>query len=177
MGKKKSDSQLNSGTADIYILVQTEAFDLAAEVNALEQSIDQRHEEVGAISSFTGQVRSADQDRATMSQSGKLLGLSIEHYPGMTEKNLLETCQIANKRWPFTACRVIHRVGFLTIGQPIVLVLVAASHRQQAIAACEFIIDHLKTTATFWKKSIFEHDTAWVEAKLSDQLAVKKWQP
>ncbi len=170
------NSALQHTTADIHILVQSEPFDLSDEMLQLQNSVDQQDQEVGAISSFTGQVRSAEEDQSAMDKSGQLLALSIEHYPGMTEKSLLETCQLANKRWPFKACRVLHRVGYLTVGQPIVLVLVAASHREQAMKACEFIIDHLKTAAPFWKKAIFENTAEWVETKSSDQLAIKRWQ-
>ena len=169
-------SALQHITANIHILVQTEPFNLSDEMYQLQNSFDQQDQEIGAISSFTGQVRSAQEDQSVMGKSGKLLALSIEHYPGMTEKSLLETCQLANKRWPFKACRVLHRVGYLTVGQPIVLVLVAASHREQAMKACEFIIDHLKTASPFWKKAIFENTAEWVEAKSSDQLAIKRWQ-
>ena len=171
------NSALQHTTADINIIVQSEPFDLSDEMLQLQNSVDQQDQEVGAISSFTGQVRSAEEDQSAVDKSGKLLALSIEHYPGMTEKSLLETCQLANKRWPFKACRVLHRVGYLTVGQPIVLVLVvAASHREQAMKACEFIIDHLKTAAPFWKKAIFENAAHWVDAKSSDQLAIKRWQ-
>ena len=170
------NSALQHTTADIHIVVQSEPFDLSDEMLQLQNSVDQQDQEVGAISSFTGQVRSAEEDQSAMDKSGQLLALSIEHYPGMTEKSLLETCQLANKRWPFKACRVLHRVGYLTVGQPIVLVLVAASHREQAMKACEFIIDHLKTSAPFWKKAIFENTAEWVEAKSSDQLAINRWQ-
>ncbi len=173
MSNHKSSRQ--HASADIHILVQTEPFDLSDEMYQLQRSLDQQ-QEVGAISSFTGQVRAAIQDQSALNNSGKLLALSIEHYSGMTEKSLLEICQLANTRWPFKACRVLHRVGYLTVGQPIVLVLVAASHRKQAIKACEFIIDHLKTAAPFWKKAIFENTAEWVEAKPSDQLASKKWE-
>ena len=169
-------SALQHATSDIHILVQYEPFDLSDEMLQLQNSLDQRDQEVGAISSFTGQVRSAEEDQSAVDKSGKLLALWIEHYPGMTEKSLLETCQLANKRWPFKACRVLHRVGYLTVGQPIVLVLVAASHREQAMKACGFIIDHLKTVSPFWKKAIFENTAEWVEAKSSDQLATKRWQ-
>ncbi len=162
--------------ANIHIHVQTDSFHLSDEMSQLQISLERQHVEVGAISSFMGQVRSAEQDQSSLHSSGKLLGLSIEHYPGMTEKSLLETCQLASRRWPFKACRVLHRVGYLTIGEPIVLVLVASSHREQAIKACEFIIDHLKTAAPFWKKAIFENAAEWVEAKSSDQLAIKRWQ-
>lgn len=171
-----SHEQDNASDTDIYIRVQTDTFDLAYETKQLHNSLEQLDKEVGAVSSFSGQVRSADQDQSNLNDSGKLLGLSIEHYPGMTEKNLFEICKLANTRWSFMACRVLHRVGYLTVGQPIVLVLVAASHREQAIKACEFIIDHLKTSAPFWKKTIYENTAEWVEAKSSDQLAVNKWQ-
>ena len=170
------NSALQHTIADIQILVQSEPFDLSDEMLQLQNSVDQQDQEVGAISSFTGQVRSAEEDQSAMDKNGKLLALSIEHYPGMTEKSLFETCQLANKRWPFKACRVLHRVGYLKVGQPIVLVLVAASHREQAMKACEFIVDHLKTAAPFWKKAIFENTAEWVEAKSSDQLAIKRWQ-
>ena len=176
MALNNHKSSLLHTTADIHILVQSEPFDLSDEMHQLEGSFDRQNHDVGAISSFTGQVRSAEEDQSVFENSGKLIALSIEHYPGMTEKSLLETCQLANKRWSFKACRVLHRVGYLTVGEPIVLVLVAASHREQAMEACEFIIDHLKTAAPFWKKAIFENTAEWVEAKSSDQLAIKRWQ-
>ncbi len=176
MALRNSESALQQIDADISIHVQSEPFDYSDEMRQLQSSIDKHYHEVGAISSFTGQVRSAEEDQSALENSGKLIALSIEHYPGMTEKSLLETCQLASKLWPLKACRVLHRVGYLTVGEPIVLVLVASSHREQAMKACEFIIDHLKTTVPFWKKAIFENTANWVEAKSCDQLAIKRWQ-
>lgn len=144
------------------IAVQTEDFDAAQESAALR-----RHLGIGALVSFVGLVREFAADPA------QCTGLYIEHYPGMTEKSLLELAQTAQQRWALSGVRVIHRVGHLAPGEQIVLVATAAAHRRDAFAACEWLMDMLKTQAPFWKR---EGDQ-WVEAKASDQAALKRWHP
>ncbi|HEY6529391.1 MAG TPA: molybdenum cofactor biosynthesis protein MoaE [Cellvibrionaceae bacterium] len=142
------------------ISVQTEDFDAAQETALLR-----RHLGVGALVSFVGLVRDFAQ-KADDSDA-----LYVEHYPGMTEKSLAELAEQARQRWELSDVRVIHRVGLLTAGEQIVLVATAASHRRNAFAACEWLMDMLKTQAPFWKRE-GEH---WVQAKESDQTALARW--
>jgi molybdopterin synthase catalytic subunit len=144
------------------ITVQTEAFDLNGEVGALYQA-DPR---VGAVASFLGLVRDSGQGIST---------LSLEHYPGMTEKALREIVAEAGQRWEVLDATVIHRVGTLYPTEPIVLVAVASSHRGDAFAACEFIMDFLKTRAPFWKKEATFEGERWVNAQESDERAAARW--
>jgi molybdopterin synthase catalytic subunit len=141
------------------IAIQPEPFDLAREVEALS------HGDVGAMASFIGYVRA----------EGGLTALVLEHYPGMTEREIARQVEEAARRWPLLAVTVIHRVGELKPGEPIVLVAVAAQHRAEAFAACEFLMDHLKTKATFWKQERRPAGTEWVEAKPSDDKAAERW--
>lgn len=120
----------------------------------------------GAVVSFIGHVR----------QGGDgVKAMTLEHYPAMTEKSLAEIVADAQTRWPLAAVRVIHRVGRLLPGDRIVLVAVAAQHRSEAFAACEFIMDWLKTKAPFWKKEETPHGEHWVDARESDETAVARW--
>ena len=144
------------------IAVQTEAFDLGAEVAALYQA----NPSVGAVASFLGLVR----DDGT-----GVSGLSLEHYPGMTEKALAALVEEAARRWEVRDATVIHRVGELHPTDPIVLVAVASGHRGDAFAACEFILDILKTTAPFWKKEATPAGWRWVDARESDARAATRW--
>ncbi|MCA6063748.1 molybdopterin synthase catalytic subunit MoaE [Thalassolituus marinus] len=144
------------------IAVQNEDFSLADEYERL-----QNQAECGAIVSFSGRVR----DLATT----PLLHMTLEHYPGMTEKALADIVQQARTRWPLGMITVIHRVGKLAVNEQIVLVLVSSAHRQAAFNACEFIMDFLKSRAPFWKKETTTEGTHWVEAKASDEAAVKRW--
>ncbi|WP_409439603.1 molybdopterin synthase catalytic subunit MoaE [Psychromonas sp. GE-S-Ul-11] len=124
---------------------------------------------IGAIVTFTGLVRDIN-DGHTVSD------LSLEHYPGMTEKCLVEIVEKAKVRWNIIASTVIHRVGHLTINDQIVFVGIASQHRGDAFAACEFIMDYLKTEAPFWKKETMEGgETKWVDARESDQKTLSKW--
>lgn len=147
------------------ILVQREDFSLAAEYERLAARRDS-----GAIVTFVGKVRD-------FNQGEQVAGLSLEHYPGMTEKALAAIVREAEVRWPLQACTLIHRVGDLLLGDQIVLVAVSSAHREAAFAACHFIMDYLKTRAPFWKREL-SHDGRryWVEAKESDNEAAARWQ-
>lgn len=146
------------------IRVQAELFDLAAEVRALHE----HNPKVGAVASFLGLVRD-------ISEGSGVSTMTLEHYPGMTEKSLEKITQDAFERWQLLDATVIHRVGTLNPTEPIVLVAVASSHRGDAFAACEFIMDHLKTQAPFWKKEFTEDGERWVDAKESDDAATQRW--
>lgn len=146
------------------IKVQTEDFDLQVEYDKLrEQS------RVGAVVTFSGLVRDCNLGETVS-------GLTLEHYPGMTEKCLMEIVEQAKQRWDILACTVIHRVGKLNIQDQIVFVGIASLHRQEAFACCEFIMDYLKTQAPFWKKESNEKGQSyWVDARESDNQALLKW--
>ena len=141
--------------------MQQPVFDSAAEQARLAASSDA----VGAIASFVGYVRA----------DGAVRGLELEHYPGMTEQCLRRIVARARQRWPLLAVTVIHRVGYLAVGEPIVVVLAASSHRQAAFDACAYIMDYLKTEAPFWKKEFTEHGARWVDARSSDDAARARW--
>lgn len=145
------------------ISVQTEDFDVGAETVAL--STDRR--DVGAVATFVGLVRGADQ--------GGVRAMTLEHYPGMTERALAGIVQQACVRWPLLGVRVIHRVGRLLPGERIVFVGVASSHRDAAFEACAFIMDYLKTRAPFWKKEETAGGARWVDARDSDENALARW--
>ena len=145
------------------IQVQEEDFDIA-EVN---RELCAGRSDVGAIASFIGLVRDMPQNR--------LQKMTLEHYPGMTEKSLVKIVEIAQQRWEILDAAIIHRVGDLKPADQIVLVSVVSAHRKAAFAACEFIMDYLKTDAPFWKKETDEQGENWVEAKNSDSEARGKW--
>jgi len=146
------------------VSVRREDFDLTAEVSVLRQGQPQ----VGAVCSFVGTVRD---DLALQ----RLLSLEIEHYPGMTERAIEAMIGQAQERFGNLAVRVVHRVGVLTPGEQIVLVAVASAHRAQAFAACEFLMDYLKTQAPFWKKETTSTGARWVEARVADDEALARW--
>ena len=146
------------------ILVQAKGFDLGAEVKAMSQG----RTDIGAIASFVGLARD-------MNEGSGVQAMSLEHYPGMTEKALATLVGKANARWALLDVTVIHRVGHLLPGDPIVLVAVASSHRGEAFAACEFIMDELKTRAPFWKKEETPDGERWVDARASDDAAAARW--
>ncbi|MDV6316347.1 molybdopterin synthase catalytic subunit MoaE [Idiomarina sp. HP20-50] len=146
----------------IYVRVQSEDFDLAAEYQRLAQN-----HHCGAVVTFTGLVRDFAE--------GGLCGLELEHYPGMTEKALTAIAEEAGERWNLKGVTVIHRVGYLALNEQIVMVAVASGHRQAAFSGASFIMDYLKTQAPFWKKEHTESGEHWVEAKESDQQAAKQW--
>lgn len=147
------------------VAVQTEAFDLNAEIAALHQA----NPKVGAVASFLGLVRDINEGQGVST-------LSLEHYPGMTEKALAEIVAEAGRRWEVLDATVIHRVGTLHPTEPIVLVAVASGHRGDAFEACEFIMDFLKTRAPFWKKEATPEGEHWVDARESDERAAARWQ-
>ncbi len=140
------------------ISVQREDFDAGAEIRALS-----RDSRVGAVASFVGVVRE--------------VAMTLEHYPGMTERALRRIVEEAGSRWRVTDCTVVHRYGPLQPGEQIVLVVVASAHRGEAFAACEFIMDYLKTRAPFWKKERGPEGERWVEARACDDSAAERWQP
>jgi molybdopterin synthase catalytic subunit len=135
------------------VSVQREDFDLSSETKNFSEN-----KSVGAIASFVGVVRE--------------VAMTLEHYPGMTEKSLTRIVEEAQSRWQVLDCCVIHRYGELQPGEQIVMVAVASAHRGDAFAACEFIMDYLKTRAPFWKK---EAGSGWVEARASDDEAAGRW--
>ncbi|NOI77692.1 molybdopterin synthase catalytic subunit MoaE [Vibrio coralliilyticus] len=145
------------------VSVQFGDFSVGAEYEALAQGTAS-----GAVVTFVGKVRD-------MNLGDNVTGLSLEHYPGMTEKALGEICQQAEQRWPLLDVRVIHRVGDLDIGDQIVFVGVSSAHRGAAFEACEFIMDYLKTKAPFWKKERTTEETRWVESRESDAKAAERW--
>jgi molybdopterin synthase catalytic subunit len=146
------------------VRVQTEDFDVTREV-ALLRAGDAR---VGAVATFIGIVR--DENQATTVRT-----LTLEHYPGMTEKALADIVEQARRRWSIYDAVVIHRVGELAPTDQIVLVAVSSAHRGDAFAACEFIIDYLKTQAPFWKKELTPDGERWVEARVTDDEAAARW--
>lgn len=144
--------------------IQTEDFDLATEY----QSLRQLSSEVGAVVTFTGLVRDFE-------GQGSIDSLSLQHYPGMTEKLLQQIVDQANSRWQLLGTTVVHRVGKLLPSEQIVFVGVASQHRAAAFEAAQFIMDYLKTKATFWKKVDQNGQQQWVESKASDQAASQRW--
>lgn len=151
-------------TTDI-VLVQTEDFDLNAEYEALREDCPA----IGAIVTFAGLVRD-------FNEGDDVQSLFLEHYPGMTEKVLQDICAQARQRWELGGIRVIHRVGEMKPSDQIVFVGVSSAHRGNAFAACEFIMDFLKTQAPFWKKEQTPEGGRWVDARDSDDTAANRWQ-
>jgi molybdopterin synthase catalytic subunit len=146
------------------IRIQTEDFDLSAAVATLRNA----DPKVGAVVSFVGTVRD-------MNDGVGVTQLELEHYPGMTEKALEDIVAQAKERWPVAEALVIHRVGPLKPLEQVVLVAVSSAHRGEAFAACEFIIDYLKTAAPFWKKEDTAQGARWVDARDTDEQALAKW--
>ncbi len=146
------------------VSVQKQDFDVSGELALLRQ----QSSEVGAIANFVGVVRDINDEQ-------KVATLELEHYPGMTEKSISEIMAQAAERWQLLGGRVIHRIGQLSPGDQIVLVAVASLHRGEAFAACEFIMDYLKTRAPFWKKELTPEGERWVDARDSDQSAADRW--
>ena len=145
------------------IRVQSDDFDPAA----VQRELIAGRTDVGALASFIGLVRDLN--------DGRLERMTLEHYPGMTEKALQNIAERACERWQVLDLAIIHRVGALRPADQIVLVMVASAHRGDAFAACEFIMDYLKTEAPFWKKESSSQGENWVEARKSDLFAQKKW--
>src|ERR671923_716359 len=138
------------------VAVQREDFDLGAEVRAIS-----KNDKIGAVASFVGLVRD--------------VRMTLEHYPGMTEREIRKIVDEAATRWQVMDCTVIHRYGELQPNEQIVLVAVASAHRGEAFAACEYIMDYLKTRAPFWKKEQTPEGERWVEARASDDAAAERW--
>lgn len=148
------------------IRVQTEDFDLSAEVRALTAG----RTDIGAIVTFTGTVRG-------LAGGKPITSMTLEHYPGMTEAELARVEAEAQLRWPLQASLIVHRVGPLKPGDNIVLVVTASPHRHAAFEAAEFLMDYLKTRAPFWKKETgVDGVGTWVDARESDDTALKRWQ-
>ncbi len=148
----------------VRIRVQADPFDTGREIERLHEDAPG----VGAVASFLGVVRDENDERAVGS-------MVLEHYPGMTERAIERIVREARSRWPLAAATVIHRVGALSPGDPIVLVAAASSHRGAAFQACEFIMDFLKTKAPFWKKESTPAGERWVETRRSDFESVERW--
>ncbi len=146
------------------VRVQEEDFDVGAEITNMRLS----RADTGAVAAFIGQVRD-------LNDSSKVSSLTLEHYPGMTEKALENIVEQAKQRWDIFDALVIHRVGTLHPADQIVLVVVSGAHRGEAFAACQFIMDYLKTEAPFWKKEQTPAGEHWVEAKVSDDAARERW--
>ena len=143
------------------VRVQSEPFDAGAETDALARG----RADVGAVATFIGRVRGDD----------GLKALTLEHYPGMTERAIAEIEAEANARWRLIDTRIVHRYGRMELGEGIVFVGVAAEHRQAAFEAASYLMDQVKTRAPFWKKEHREGGDKWVEAKASDDIAAERW--
>src|SRR6202011_2572601 len=146
--------------ANVTIRIQEADFDIAREIAALTKG----RADVGAVVSFSGICRG--------SEGGETIAaLTLEHYPGMAEAEIARHAETAMARWPLTGLSVIHRVGRITAGENIVLVMTASQHRQAAFAAAEFLMDYLKANAPFWKREESAAGTSWVEARSQDDAA------
>lgn len=146
------------------IRVQHEDFDAGAEINRMRLA----RPDTGAVAAFVGQVRD-------LNEGDEVSGMTLEHYPGMTEKALDGIVEQAKSRWNIFDALVIHRIGELKPLDQIVLVVVSGAHRGEAFAACEFIMDFLKTEAPFWKKEQTGRGERWVDARTSDESAKQRW--
>lgn len=146
------------------VRIQTADFDVSAEIEKLRRD----NRKIGAVASFVGVVRDVNDGDA-------IAEMTLEHYPGMTEHSIEEIITQARERWQITDALVVHRVGTLRPTDQIVLVVVTSGHRGDAFAACEFIMDYLKTRAPFWKKEATAKGERWVEARASDDVAAERW--
>jgi molybdopterin synthase catalytic subunit len=146
------------------IRLQREEFDAAAEAAALSRG----RTDVGAIVTFTGICRGSEDGRT-------MTAMTLEHYPGMAEAEIARHVEEAERRWQLKGVTVIHRYGRMLPGDDIVLVVTASSHRQDAFAAAEFLMDYLKTRAPFWKQVEFADSKTWVEARQSDDALAERW--
>ena len=148
------------------VRVQAEDFDVGAEIKRLTRG----RTDIGAIVTFTGSVRGES--------GGKpITSMTLEHYPGMTERELEQVESEANARWPLQASLIVHRVGTLAPGDNIVLVVTASAHREAAFESASYLMDFLKTQAPFWKLEERAGGKNWVEAKSADDAAAKRWRP
>ena len=154
-----------SMTDKMTIRVQSDDFNISEEITSLRGG----RTDIGAIVTFTGTVRD-------MAKGAKINSMSLEHYPGMTEAELRKISSEAHARWPLQGTTIIHRIGDLTPGDNIVLVITLSAHRQAAFEAAEYLMDYLKTGAPFWKKETGRTGTAdWVDARESDETALTRW--
>jgi molybdopterin synthase catalytic subunit len=147
------------------VRVQTEDFDVSAEMLTLRK----RNPKIGAVASFIGVVRD-------LNDGDSVSTLTLEHYPGMTEKSLEAIVQQAKERWDIYDALIVHRVGTMRPLDQIVLVIVTSAHRGESFQACEFLMDYLKTRAPFWKKEVTPEGERWVDARSSDDVAAKRWE-
>jgi molybdopterin synthase catalytic subunit len=147
------------------VRVQTDDFDAGAEIAALRRG----NAKIGAVASFIGVARDVNDGNSVST-------LTLEHYPGMTEKALEGIAAEARARWDVIDILIVHRVGEIRPTEQIVLVAIAGAHRGEAFAACEFIMDYLKTRAPFWKKEQTGQGARWVDARESDDQAAERWQ-
>ena len=150
----------------MHVRVQREDFDIGVEVAALRAG----NPKVGAVAAFVGTVRDVNDGAGVAS-------MTLEHYPGMTERALADICTQAQARWDIEDTLVIHRFGELAPLDQIVLVIVTSAHRGDAFACCEFIMDYLKTQAPFWKKEATAQGSRWVDSRESDDAAAARWKP
>lgn len=147
------------------VLVQEADFDVAEEIRWLRQGLP----EIGAVATFIGTVRD-------INENSTVSAMTLEHYPGMTEKALENILKVADERFEITSAMIIHRVGPLYPEDQIVFAAATSEHRQQAFLACEFIMDYLKTEAPFWKKEDTPEGARWVSARDSDDSAKARWE-
>ena len=156
----------------IVVKVQTEDFDVAGELSALRVG----KPEVGALASFIGIVRDVNETANDEARVGtRISTLTLEHYPGMTERSIAAICEEACSRWSLFDVTVVHRYGTLAPTDQIVLVATSSAHRGDALDACGFIMDFLKTQAPFWKKESTSDGERWVDARASDDDALERW--
>jgi molybdopterin synthase catalytic subunit len=151
-------------TANVTIRIQEADFDIAGEISALTRE----RTDIGAVVSFSGICRGSENGEP-------IAALTLEHYPEMAEAEIGRHAETALSRWPLTGLTVIHRVGRITPGENIVLVLTASKHRQAAFEAAEFLMDYLKANAPFWKREESANRTGWVEAHHHDDAAAARW--
>jgi molybdopterin synthase catalytic subunit len=151
-------------TAAVTIRIQQADFDIAQEISALTRG----RTDIGAVVSFSGICRDSENGEP-------IAALTLEHYPGMAEAEIRRHVDEAISRWPLNGLAVIHRVGRITPGENIVLVLTASQHRQAAFHAAEFLMDYLKANAPFWKREESAKGTSWIEARSHDDAAAARW--
>jgi len=151
-------------TANVIIRIQESDFDVAREIASLSAG----RNDIGAVVTFTGICRGSE-------DGADIAALTLEHYPGMAEAEIARHAETAMARWPVTGIRVVHRVGRITPGENIVLVVTASKHRQAAFEAAEFLMDYLKANAPFWKRVDRPDGTCWVEARDHDDAAAARW--
>lgn len=149
------------------VRVQAEPFDLGAETSRMTTG----RKDVGAVASFIGIARETNPDEG----AAPVIAMTLEHYPGMTERQLEAVEAEARSRWPLLDCLIVHRYGRFEPGDPIVLVATLSSHRQAAFDACAFLMDFLKTKAPFWKQEETAEGARWVSARQSDNDAAERW--